>query len=351
MKRKFLTLILILIIGLSCRDSNFQSEGIWIGVNGILVIHPDFEKDVHYLNIMREKLSDTIQIKKAISFKEDSITLSTFNETLYYGFDEYKLKYNFSNDSLLLENEGKKGSLKYFFDDRRILSIEFDDSEPLRYRDYFTQIEEFKMSHKKRDVDTFLTNSPILIGQRKDKVEILPTHFNHMGDFIQDSLETNYGYGNDWYLYTLEQELFLIIGNYLIHISEFNDKKISGFTYNNKASQIEIKKSPYTEDFNPELLIGNWIKIDNDSGNFEKNGIQRISFSDKYIIVNSNSYTDTLEWKLNKYSNKVLLRNDKYERHGKYWKIKQLSKYNLVLKRKIEKNWNSKIEVLTLKKE
>jgi hypothetical protein len=226
--------------------------------------------------------------------------------------------------------------------DNGVLFVDFLGDESIKYRDYFIQIDEYGMSSKEKEISSFLTSNPIVIGQRKEKLELAPPSWYHMAEFIQDSLEADYGYGNDWYFYSVEKELFLIIADYIIHVKEFDKEKIYGLVYDRMVSEIEIKKSNYSQQYDHRLLIGNWV---------EDKKMKKLKITDEEIIVNSQTYSDTLKWNLNKYGNKIIIEKDDFERHGKYWKIQLLSNKELVIKRKIEENRESQIEILTLKKE
>ena len=333
-----------MITNLSCQNTNFKSEGNWVGIYSLLDNSSQIEK------FEEEFIDDTIRLKKILSFKEDSMVLASFNETLYYGFNQYKSKFNLEEDSIKINHKEEEIAIDYFYDNE-FLIIDFYGDERIKYRDYFIQIDEYGMSNKEKEISSFLTNNPIVIGQRTDKLELALPGWHHMAEFIQDSLEANYGYGNDWYFYSIEKELFLIIGDYIIQVSEFDKEKIYGFIYDRKTSKIEIKKSNYSQTFDRKLLIGNWIEDKENENSEETNERKKLKITGNKIIVKSQVYSDTLEWNLNKYGNKILIRKDDFQRHGKYWKIEKLSEEELEIKRKIEENRESKIETLTFKKE
>jgi len=319
----------------SCQKNEFKPKGNWIGIYSLL----DKSSQIHEFE--KEYIDDTIQSKKILSFEEDSMILARFNETFYYGFDQDKFKFKLGKDSIKFNYKGKEIGLEYSYENR-YLNIDFYGDERIKHIDYFIQIDDYGMSHKEKEISSFLINNPIVIGQRTDKLELTPPTWHHMAEFIQDSLEADYGYGNDWYFYSIEKELFLIIADYIIHVKRFDKERIYGLVYNRKVSEIEIKKSSYSQQFDNRLLIGNWV---------EDQEIKKFKITDEEIIVNSQTYSDTLKWNLNKYGNKIVIEKDDFERHGKYWKIQMLSKKELVIKRKIEENRESKIDILTLKKE
>lgn len=340
MKTKLLILISILIAIQSCQNNDFKSEGNWIGVYSLL----DRSSQIHELE--KAYVDDTIRSKKILSFEEDSMILVSFNETLYYGFNQNKFKFKLEEDSIKFNYEEKETGIEYSYENQ-FLVIDFYGDERIKHIDYFIQIDDYGMSHKEKEISSFLTNNPIVIGQRKDKLELAPPSWYHMAGFIQDSLEADYGYGNDWYFYSIEKELFLIVADYIIHVKGFDKEKIYGLVYNRKVSEIEIKKSYYSQQYDRKLLIGNWVE-DKENKDIKR---KKLKVTGKEIIVNSQTYSDTLEWNLNKYGNKILIEKGDFERHGKYWKIQLLSNNELVIKRKIKENRESKIEILTLKKE
>lgn len=341
MKTNLFILITILITNLNCQDTSFKSEGIWVGIYSLL------DKSSRIEKFEEEFYDDTIRLTKILYFKEDSLFLTNFNETFYYGFDKHSFKYSLKKDSLKIGYNDKEASIYYFYDNKGFLYLDFKEDGRIKYKDYFVQIEEFGMSLKEKEIGSFLTSSPVIIGQRADKIELTPSHWHHMGEFIQDSLEANYGYGNDWYFCSIDKELFLIIGDYVIHVSKFDNDKIYGFTYDRKVSDIEIRKSNYPRKFDLELLIGNWVVKDDR----ELSTGQTIEITDNQIIVNSKNFSDSLVWSLNKYGNKILIGNDHFERHGKLWKIENLSKNEILVKRKVGEPREYKIEILTLEKE
>lgn len=335
MKTKLIILISIFFATQSCQRNEFKSEGNWIGIYSLL----DESSEIHEFE--KEYIDDTIQSKKILSFGEDSMTLASFNVTLYYGYDQRKIKFKLEKDSIKFNYKEKETGLEYSYENR-FLGVGFYGDERIKHIDYFAQIDDYGMSHKEKEISSFLTNNPITIGQRTDKLELTPPTWHHMAKFIQDSLEADYGYGNDWYFYSLEKELFLIIADYIIHVKGFDKEKIYGLIYDRKISEIEINKSSYSQQFDHRLLIGNWI---------EDQKIKKFKITDDEIIVNSQTYSDTLKWNLNKYGNKIIIEKDDFKRYGKYWKIQKLSNKELLIKREIEENRESKIEILTLKKE
>ena len=337
MKTKLFVIIPIIIVFLSCQNNSFTSRGNWIGIYSLLdesSLYEEFEKEL---------VDDTIQIKKIISFQGDSLVLTIFNETLYYGFNQDTVKFKLEKDSIKFNYKEKEFAVNYSFNDE-LLTVDFSFDERVKYRDYFIPVKEYRMSHKKNEISSFLTSNPITIGQRKDKLELDPPTWYHMAEFIQDSLEADYGYGNDWYFYSIEEELFLIIGKYLIHVNGFDDKKVYGLLYDNKITKIEVIKADYPQKYDLKLLRGDWVE--NNS-----NEKKKLKIDNEKIIVNTKNYSDTLDWNLNKYGNKILIKKDRFMRQGEFWKILLLTNEDLIIKRKIRENMPPQIETLIFKKE
>lgn len=343
MKTKLTILILIFITSLNCQNSNFKLEGNWIGIYSLL------DKSSQFKGLQEDYFEDTIQSKKILSFETDSMVLSVFNQSLYYGFNQDKFKFKLESDSIRLGYKGDTFALDYSYT-QGFFMIDLYDKDRIKYRDHFIQIEEYGMSDKEKEISTFLINHPIIIGQRNDKIELATPHWNHMGEFIQDNLKADYGYNNDWYICTIKKELFLIIGDYLMHVKKFDKEKIICKTYDRKINEIEIKRSKYTKQFDHEFLNGNWVQKKDYKISEDSDEIFQLEINDKKIIVNSKIFSDTIEWNINKFGNKILIERDYHDRHGKYWKIEKLSKNELVIKRKLEENIKSRIETLALKK-
>lgn len=343
MKTKLFFLISIIVTILSCQNSNFKPEGKWIGVYSLL------DKSSPLYEVEKEFLDDTIRVNRILSFEEDSMVLTSFNETVYYGFNQYKLGIILERDSIRIRYEGEEGAWRYLYDSE-FLNLDIRKDEGIKYDDYYTKIDEYGMVHKEEALDSFLTSNPIVLGQKTDRIELFPSDWYHMGNFIQDSLEVDYGSGDDWYFCSIDKELFLIIGENLIHVKEFENEIIYGVTYFKNASNIEIKKYNYNNSFNNKLLLGNWIREKEDNQpNIDSTAIKDMKISDEQIILDAESYSDTLDWDLNKYGNKVLIKKDNNDRHGEYWKIQKLSKNELVLKRKVGRI-KPKIEILNFKR-
>lgn len=230
-------MISILLTSLNCQNTSFKPEGYWIGMYSLI------DKSTYIEDLEGDIFDDTIRLKKVLTFNNDSLILTSFNETLYYGFNEYNLKYSFTKDSIIIENKTEHFAVEYSYGNEENLVIDFDENGRVKYKDHFTKIEEYEMSHKEKEIRSFLINNSIVLAQRIGEIEFNPPSWKHMGEFIQDSLEVNSGNGNYWYFCSIDKELFLIIGDYVIHVSEFDNEKIYGYTYDRKRSKIEIEKS------------------------------------------------------------------------------------------------------------
>jgi len=338
-----------MLANVNCKNNNFNAQGHWIGI--FRVEKTTYTSGAPSLIKNHEGYYiDTVKSNSVLSFNRDTLVLTNFNETFYHGFTEYRINFDLEKDSIRTEYENKKIPIKYSFLDENVLVWNGDSNRSSKHQDHFIQVKEFEMANKKDEISSFLTSHPILLNERTDKIELIPPHWHHMGEFIQDSLEANYGDGNDWYFYSLKNELFLIIGDQLIHVSDFDHKKLYGYTYHKKNSEVRVTQSSYSKKINIDQLFGKWNKLESptDKNNIKKN--LNLEISSKKIIVNSKNFSDTLRLNLNKYKNKIRIEDSHNDRHGKYWKIDSLSKDQLVLKIKYENDY-SPIEVMRLKKE
>lgn len=338
--------ILIILFGLSCDSNQFESQGYWIGTYSTSNNNSNFlGYNPALLRKHEGELLDTIKLKRVLLFEKDSMVIASFNETQYYGYYERKLNFSTEKDSIKIKTEEDEFKFKYKYENNNTLSINFINDEYRIQKDHFIQADEFEMAHQEYLINSFLINTPVTLGKRTDKIEFLKPSWKHMGEFLQDSLEAIYGYGNDWYFYTLEKELFLSIGNELIHINDFDGQSIHGYTYNKQISKIKITASSYDNSFEVKHLIGQWQNT-GDLNNSKNNYKLKIS-SDK-IIITTNSFTDTLQWNLNKYENKILIKNDHYDRNGNYWNIKSISENRLTIKRDTTNRHYTEIETMNL---
>ncbi|MEN0050524.1 MAG: hypothetical protein AAF806_25895, partial [Bacteroidota bacterium] len=154
MKLNIFISISILTVSLNCQNTNLEPEGNWIVAYSLLEESSPM-KGLPLIN-------DTIRLKKIIRFEEDSMAVASFNETLYYGFDERKLKFNLGKDSIILEHEV---AIDYSYNNG-LLAIDFYGSSDSysKYIDHFIQIDDYEMAHKQEEISFFLTNNPIIIG-------------------------------------------------------------------------------------------------------------------------------------------------------------------------------------------
>lgn len=350
MNAKLFLLLFVTLTCLSCQNDEFDTQGYWVGAFMVFYSkdHPSkapslTKKDGTYY-------TDTLRLNEMLFFNNDTLIFTRFNETFYQGFIEREYHFDLAKDSITIMHEEEEIPISYSYGHGNLLAIDLKSSEyGPKLLDHFIRVEEYKMADKKQEINSFLTNNPITIGGRTDKIELMPPHWHHMGVLIQDSLEANYVSGNNWYLHSLEKELFLVIGNQLIHVSDFNYQKLVGYTYSPKISEIEILKSGYEQKFKTDDLIGNWSVLEHTT----KDGvgqIQKIAIGRDTIIAAGKEFLDTLQWESNNYENKLFIDEDHYERHGNYWKIERLSNDQLVLKRKKNNGFLPEIEVIILKR-
>jgi len=352
MKTKLHILLLFAIVNINCKNNNFNPQGNWVGISNIR--HSTFYSgDPALMKMSEGDYIDTFDLKGVLSFNKDTFVYTNFNETVYHGFTEHKMKFELNGDSIYVEHEGESKPIEYSFIDGNILVLNLKSSEDAKYENHYVQVEEFKMANRENEINSFLTSSPIVLNDRTDKIELDSQIWYHMGKFIQDSLEMNYGSGNDWYFYSLGNELFLIIGNQIIHVSNFNNDILYGKKYGIENSEVKISKSSYSKKFNTHLLKGKWVVIKSSLNNTPKLNDEELEISNNKIIITDKNSIDTLEWNLNKYKNKIIItsNNRRYREYGSCWKINTLSKNQFVLKRKIyDEEFNPKFEILTLKK-
>ncbi len=324
---KFLILLLMVNI-FSCQNDEFSSKGNWVGTFNVhhrLYTNGD-DGDPRLIQRVNGYIIDTIDIFKVLSFENDTVTIASFNETLYYGYDERNWAFYHVSDSIYIEYDGEKVPLGYsYINDRFVLHAEGDGGS--KYDLHFVPVKNYNMAGKIDELRNFLLGSPITLDGGKNKFEFLPEHWLHMAEFVKDSMELDYEIsGNDWYLYKLRKELFLIIGHKIIHIKEIDDESIYGQTYNKDGSEILIQKSEYNKKFATEYLNGSWISTNSDDDRV-------ITIKDDSINISEKNDSKTMEWKINKYQNKMLLNSYNEYKYGQFWKIISLSKSELVIKK------------------
>lgn len=360
MNRAIIILVLVLSI-LSCKSKQQKIENIWLSKNQISHIKADTihlndpRKKVHITKPNKNALYlDTLPSNQFYRFEDDSLTILVFNETFYWEYSTHQLKYELSNNSIeIIDLEGNPFIMKIRQLNNKKLKLSYQNEENEQYEEEvyreFKKIDRYNHRANKEVLDNMLVSSEFKIEGNESTIEFTPQQKHQESPIITSDLNLNFGFENNWYSTTFEEELFLVLGNRIIQIIELTNNTIVGETFDQRIKLFKVRGNT---SFELEFLKGNWQSVSNNS-TLAKEVNLRLEISDSLIYKYENSRTDTLIWDKNKYNNKLIF-NDfyQYSWHDKnYWNIIELTENHLKIERLQENIEYPKTEYLTLRKE
>lgn len=340
---RFYIVILILLVNLSCKKDEFKVNGYWLGDYRVEGRKNSFKNSTTKHNGLYR---NTVELSRILYFTKDSLVTTELVESENNDFHQYRTEIELKKDSLILKTDEWTMPTKISFTNIRenLLVMEYENSNHnhsiKHFEDHFLKLKEFNMVPNESKISDFLINNPVTLGNRTDRIELQDPYWRHMGVFLQDSLKANYG-NNSWYLHSLGNELFLIIGDQVIHISKFEHPILHGYNYRNKSRPIKIQKSDYKYSYEIRDILGEWIVSNNFVDEKEINKIKSIKIEEKNILIIRQHSTDTLQWKLNKFNNKIVFDSNNNSEYSKYWKIENLLPQRIVLKTSVVRTQNN----------
>lgn len=280
---------------------------------------------------------DTFELKHIMHFREDSVTVTIFNETFYDGFWNRSFLFHVENDSIYFEGPDSNSFVMQINLLQEELELFFsggeDDWMAEDQRARLRRMEHYHMGLKQDSIIDYLTTTPIQIDKEGDSLEYLYPEWYHMGKIVPDNLSSRFTEFDDWYTVKLGGELFVGLGDQVIQVNKFSRDQLQGEFCFADRGHVNLLKIESQAGFQFDLLQGVWIRSQQQTYQVEDGPLNRsaVDFIDQIQINKSDfvamgeSFSDTVSWKVSKMRNKLVIGGDYSQRLGNYWKINRLT--------------------------
>jgi len=242
-------LISALLLGCSKDVKEDSLNGLWIG-NLITYLEGDRFEIIGYRGIDPLEINpefdstDTITENMLFEFFKDSMYLAIFDEDYYGGIGRHSIEFKIRNDSILIPdsvaNDTSVIIIEKLQKNEIILSYQLDDHQNLKELNkyYLKPVCLYKQKDKYDQLRMFLTTNRIKVSISETIWEFSEGHHERWGDFCTYDSREKFGEKNVWSINKVKNELFLLLGKYVIQIKEVSDSEVIGIIHPSKKEVI-----------------------------------------------------------------------------------------------------------------
>lgn len=197
---------------------------------------------LHVDSMYNSIINDT----QIFQFDGDSLIITYFNNTLYYGYDRYVFRYDYERDSILINNDQEE-NLSFKVDkltgSKLVLSYSETENHLSENTLTFQSVNKFDCPISMDSLKSYISNSEFLLDKTNTEI-CFQGYEDFSGKISINELQAKFKLktNDNWHLAKVENELFLIVGSEAIQIIGIKGNKIIGYIYGDLNKRVLLEK-------------------------------------------------------------------------------------------------------------